>query len=53
MAARRPEKLDEAVKGLTDAGYDAQAVAANLGDEDGIKQVVWALLASPEFRFNH
>ena len=42
VAARRPEKLDEAVKGLTDAGYDAHAVAANLGNEDGIKQVVEA-----------
>jgi NAD(P)-dependent dehydrogenase (short-subunit alcohol dehydrogenase family) len=42
VAARRPEKLDEAVKGLTDAGYDAHAVAANLGDEAGIKQVVEA-----------
>jgi NAD(P)-dependent dehydrogenase (short-subunit alcohol dehydrogenase family) len=42
VAARRPEKLDEAVKSLTDAGYDAHAVAANMGDEDGIKQVVEA-----------
>src|SRR4051794_17131173 len=42
VAARRPEKLDEAVKSLTDAGYDAHAVAANLGDEDGIKEVVEA-----------
>jgi NAD(P)-dependent dehydrogenase (short-subunit alcohol dehydrogenase family) len=42
VSARRPEKLDEAVKTLTDAGLDAHAVAANMGDEDGIKQVVAA-----------
>src|SRR5688500_8311145 len=42
VSARRPEKLDEAVKTLTDAGFDAHAVAANMGDEDGVKQVVGA-----------
>src|SRR5829696_1225519 len=40
VSARRPEKLEEAVKTLTDQGIDAHAVAANMGDEDGIKQVV-------------
>jgi NAD(P)-dependent dehydrogenase (short-subunit alcohol dehydrogenase family) len=42
VSARRPEKLDEAVKTLTDEGIDAHAVAANMGDEDGVKQVVAA-----------
>ena len=30
MAARRPEKLDAAVAGLADDGFDVNAVAANL-----------------------
>jgi len=40
VSARRPEKLEEAVKTLTDQGIDAHAVAANMGDEEGVKQVV-------------
>jgi NAD(P)-dependent dehydrogenase (short-subunit alcohol dehydrogenase family) len=40
VSARRPDKLEDAVKGLTDAGIDAHAVAANMGDEEGVKQVV-------------
>jgi NAD(P)-dependent dehydrogenase (short-subunit alcohol dehydrogenase family) len=40
VSARRPEKLEEAVRGLTDAGLDAQAVPANMADEDAIKSVV-------------
>jgi NAD(P)-dependent dehydrogenase (short-subunit alcohol dehydrogenase family) len=42
VAARRPEKLDEAAKTLTDEGIDAHAVAANMGDEEGVKQIVAA-----------
>src|SRR4051795_6683811 len=42
VSARRPEKLEEAVKGLADDGIEAQAVPANMADEDGIKQVVAA-----------
>ena len=42
VSARRPEKLEAAVKGLTDDGIDAQAVPANMTDEDQIKQVVAA-----------
>ncbi len=42
ISARRPDKLEQAVKGLTDAGLDAQAVAANMTDEDDIKRVVAA-----------
>jgi NAD(P)-dependent dehydrogenase (short-subunit alcohol dehydrogenase family) len=40
VSARRPDKLEQAVKELTDAGYDAHAVAANIGDEEGVKQAV-------------
>jgi NAD(P)-dependent dehydrogenase (short-subunit alcohol dehydrogenase family) len=40
VSARRPEKLEDAVKTLTDEGLDAHAVAANMGDEEGVKQVV-------------
>jgi NAD(P)-dependent dehydrogenase (short-subunit alcohol dehydrogenase family) len=40
VAARRPEKLDDAAKGLADAGFEVQAVAANLSQEDDIKKVV-------------
>ena len=42
VSARRPEKLEEAVRSLTDAGFDAQAVPANMADEEGVKQVVAA-----------
>src|SRR5919206_3143307 len=42
VAARRPEKLEEAVTELTDEGIDAQAVPGNLADEDAIKSVVAA-----------
>src|SRR3954470_6370848 len=42
VSARRPEKLEEAVKGLTHEGTEAQAVPANMTDEDGIKAVVAA-----------
>lgn len=40
VSARRPDKLEQAVKTLTDEGLDAHAVAANMGDEEGVKQVV-------------
>jgi NAD(P)-dependent dehydrogenase (short-subunit alcohol dehydrogenase family) len=40
MAARRPEKLEEATKSLADAGHDVQAVAANVADEADIQRVV-------------
>src|SRR3954447_16276373 len=40
VSARRPDKLEEAVKGLTDEGLDAQAVPANTADEDAIKALV-------------
>jgi NAD(P)-dependent dehydrogenase (short-subunit alcohol dehydrogenase family) len=42
MSARRAEKLDAAVKGLADEGFDVHSVAANVADEDEIKKVVAA-----------
>ncbi len=40
VAARRPDKLDAAAKGLADEGFDVHAVAANVSDEEQIKNVV-------------
>jgi NAD(P)-dependent dehydrogenase (short-subunit alcohol dehydrogenase family) len=40
VSARRPEKLEQAVKGLRDEGIEAQAVPANMATEDDIKRVV-------------
>jgi NAD(P)-dependent dehydrogenase (short-subunit alcohol dehydrogenase family) len=42
IAARRPEKLESARSELEAVGVDVVAVAADLGDEDGIKRVVAA-----------
>ena len=42
VAARRPEKLEEAAAGLKAKGYDVEMVAASLGDEEGVKAVVAA-----------
>jgi NAD(P)-dependent dehydrogenase (short-subunit alcohol dehydrogenase family) len=42
IAARRPEKLEDAAKGLRDKGYDVEVVAGPLGDEEGVKAVVAA-----------
>jgi NAD(P)-dependent dehydrogenase (short-subunit alcohol dehydrogenase family) len=42
VAARRPEKLEEAADGLRGEGFEVEHVAGNLGDEDTIKQVVAA-----------
>jgi NAD(P)-dependent dehydrogenase (short-subunit alcohol dehydrogenase family) len=40
VSARRPEKLEEAVSGLRDEGIEAQAVPANMANEEDIKRVV-------------
>jgi NAD(P)-dependent dehydrogenase (short-subunit alcohol dehydrogenase family) len=40
VAARRPEKLDDAAKTLTDAGYDVEVVAGSTADEEVVKEVV-------------
>ena len=42
MAARRADKLEAAVKGLADEGFDVHAVAANLGEEAEVQKVVAA-----------
>src|SRR4051812_37328449 len=42
VAARRPDKLEEAAKGLSDEGFEGQAIPGNLGDEEAIKAVVQA-----------
>jgi NAD(P)-dependent dehydrogenase (short-subunit alcohol dehydrogenase family) len=42
ISARRPEKLEAAADQLRDDGLDLLSVAANLADEDGIKEVVRA-----------
>jgi NAD(P)-dependent dehydrogenase (short-subunit alcohol dehydrogenase family) len=42
VAARRPEKLEGAVAGLREKGYDVASVAGPLGDEEGVKAVVAA-----------
>jgi NAD(P)-dependent dehydrogenase (short-subunit alcohol dehydrogenase family) len=42
IAARRPEKLEAAAAGLRDKGYEVEAVAGPLGDEEVVKQVVAA-----------
>jgi NAD(P)-dependent dehydrogenase (short-subunit alcohol dehydrogenase family) len=40
IAARRPEKLEEAAEGLRGEGFDVNAVSGNLGDEDVVQEVV-------------
>lgn len=40
VSARRPDKLEAAVKGLVDDGIDAHAVPANMADEDDLKGLV-------------
>jgi NAD(P)-dependent dehydrogenase (short-subunit alcohol dehydrogenase family) len=42
VSARRPEKLEDAVKELAGEGIEAQGVPANMAEEDAIKQVVEA-----------
>jgi len=42
MAARRPEKLEEAASGLAAKGFDVHAVAANVAEEAEIQKVVEA-----------
>jgi NAD(P)-dependent dehydrogenase (short-subunit alcohol dehydrogenase family) len=40
VAARRPEKLEAAARELSDAGFEVNVVAGNLGDEAVIAEVV-------------
>ena len=40
IAARRPDKLDAAAESLRAKGYDVEAVAGNLADEEVVREVV-------------
>src|SRR4029077_10036262 len=40
LAARRPQKLEEAAKGLADEGFDVQPVAGIIGDEAVVADIV-------------
>ena len=40
VAARRPEKLEQAAEGLRAEGFDVNAVSGNLGDEAVVQEVV-------------
>lgn len=40
VAARRPDKLEEAAAGLRDAGFEVNSVSGNLGDEGVVQEVV-------------
>jgi NAD(P)-dependent dehydrogenase (short-subunit alcohol dehydrogenase family) len=40
ISARRPDKLEEAARGLREEGLDIHSVAANMAQEDEIKKVV-------------
>jgi NAD(P)-dependent dehydrogenase (short-subunit alcohol dehydrogenase family) len=40
VAARRPDKLEEAAEGLRADGFDVNAVSGNLGDEALVQEVV-------------
>jgi NAD(P)-dependent dehydrogenase (short-subunit alcohol dehydrogenase family) len=40
VAARRPEKLEQAAEGLAGEGFDVNAIAANVADEEEIQKVV-------------
>lgn len=42
ISARRPDKLEEAVKGLTDEGFDVHAVPANMTEEEEIVKLAQA-----------
>jgi NAD(P)-dependent dehydrogenase (short-subunit alcohol dehydrogenase family) len=47
LSARRPEKLEDAVAHLREAGHEVETVAANVADEDELKSV----FAAHEERF--
>ena len=42
VAARRPDKLEQAAKELRDAGLDVLHVAANMANEEDIKRMIAA-----------
>jgi NAD(P)-dependent dehydrogenase (short-subunit alcohol dehydrogenase family) len=40
ISARKPDTLEQAAARLRERGFEVEAVAANLGDEDGVHEVV-------------
>src|SRR5947209_2118569 len=40
IAARKPETLEQAAEALRGRGFDVEPVAANLGSEEGVREVV-------------
>jgi short-subunit dehydrogenase len=40
LAARKPDRLEQTAAELADKGFEVQHVAANMADEDGIREVV-------------
>jgi NAD(P)-dependent dehydrogenase (short-subunit alcohol dehydrogenase family) len=42
LSARKPDRLEQTAAELADRGYEVQHVAADMGDEEGIRQVVEA-----------
>jgi short-subunit dehydrogenase len=42
LTARKPDRLEQTAAELADRGFDVQHVAANMADEDGIREVVKA-----------
>jgi short-subunit dehydrogenase len=40
ITARKPDTLEQTAKALSDKGFEVQHVAANMADEEGIKEVV-------------
>jgi NAD(P)-dependent dehydrogenase (short-subunit alcohol dehydrogenase family) len=42
LSARKPDRLEQTAAKLADRGYEVQHVAANMGDEEGIRHVVEA-----------
>ncbi|MFL5829419.1 MAG: SDR family NAD(P)-dependent oxidoreductase [Solirubrobacteraceae bacterium] len=42
LTARKPDRLEQTAAELRDKGYEVEHVAANMADEDGIRQVVRA-----------
>ncbi len=40
ITARKPETLEQAASGLRDRGFEVEHVAANVNEEDGIREVV-------------
>jgi NAD(P)-dependent dehydrogenase (short-subunit alcohol dehydrogenase family) len=42
LSARKPDRLEQTAAELRDKGYEVEHVAANMADEDGIREVVRA-----------